>query len=402
MIRRHTRRPGTSLMEVLIAMGILAIGMLAIMALFPIGAVNMARAINQNRAAEAGTNSDAMFRYYWKNAWVDRLNGGGLRALDGTWVPQPAPNPPVRVQGASDIEPMMLWLDCVPSPVTGLPVDPVTGFPNRAIPTTSAQPSFPVLVDPVGYLTQTPAPPPTVSYQNYIASNNQLPRRTTLAAAAAGPNPTRATVRLTTLLDDMSYDGNGEPASYTGQLERGGRYNVAWLMQRPKNNVPHEVHLTVLVYAGRSPTDTPSSETAFPAVATDYYANVDPKPKSLTVSLIVNGNPQPRPPLMAGKWVAFSTPIQPQPAPPTPGAGVAYPAFDFYRIAAVQDVDATTLTLELEQPLRTYDTTTLVNHSNPAAVPPAPATLSGSVVVFDNLFEVFDRGLVSAATIAGR
>src|SRR5690349_23482322 len=52
MIRRHTRRPGTSLMEVLIAMGILAIGMLAIMALFPIGAVNMARAINQNRAAE--------------------------------------------------------------------------------------------------------------------------------------------------------------------------------------------------------------------------------------------------------------------------------------------------------------------------------------------------------------
>src|SRR5262249_21138728 len=156
----------------------------------------------------------------------------------------------------------------------------------------------------------------------------------------------------------------------------------------------HEVHLTVLVYAGRSPTDTPSAEQYFPAVATDYFGNVDPKPKSLTVSL----NGQSRPPLMTGKWVAFTTPIQPLPAPPAPAAGIQYPAVAFYRIAAVQEVDDNTLTLELEQPLRTYDTNTFL----PTNYAPATGTLTGFVVVFDNLFEVFDRGLVSAATIAGR
>jgi hypothetical protein len=395
---RSTRRPATSLMEVLIATAILAIGLLAILALFPIGAVNMARAINQNRAAEQGMSGEAMFRYYWKNAWVDRATGGGLRPLDGSWIPQPNPNPPIRVQGASDIEPMILWLDAVQD--QNFPYGPI-----RIIPTTSAQPSFPVLVDPVGFRTQAPAAPPAPSNQNYIAANPAFPRRTTLAAAAADLSP-RATVRLTTLLDEFSYDGNGEPAAYTGQLERGGRYNVAWLMQRAKNNVPHEVHLTVLVYAGRSPTDTASSEQYFPAVATDYYANVDPKPKALTVSL----NGQPRPSLLTGKWVAFSTPVQPQPAPPpgvpqgTPPFGVQYWALDFYRLSAIQEVDDNTLTLELEQPLRTYDTATLVNYNpgNPGANPPVPSTLTGFVVVFDNLFEVFDRGVVSAATIAGR
>src|SRR5262245_45108641 len=81
MIIRTTRRPGVTLMEVLIATGILAVGMLAIMALFPIGAVSMARAINQNRAADHAANSDAMFRYYWKKAWLDQT--GAVRTLRG-------------------------------------------------------------------------------------------------------------------------------------------------------------------------------------------------------------------------------------------------------------------------------------------------------------------------------
>ena len=81
MTRRSPRRPGVTLMEVLIATGILATGTLAIMALFPIGAVSMARAINQNRSADHAANSDAVFRVYWKNAWIDVQNGGGLRQL---------------------------------------------------------------------------------------------------------------------------------------------------------------------------------------------------------------------------------------------------------------------------------------------------------------------------------
>ena len=52
---------------------------------------------------------------------------------------------------------------------------------------------------------------------------------------------------------------------------------MAWLIQRPKNNVQHEVHLQVLVFAGRSPTDVAAVEQAFLAVATDYFRDVEPE-----------------------------------------------------------------------------------------------------------------------------
>jgi hypothetical protein len=370
---RTPRRPATTLLEVLIATGILAIGLLAILSLFPIGAVNMARAINQNRAADHASNSDTVFRLYWKRAWLDP-NGGGVISRD-----QAIAN---AVNNAPNGEPMIVLLDIS-----------ATG---EIIPATSTQPSFPVLVDPVGFRTQ------PGQNKNYISGITSFPVRTNLAATPTGTldsYPLRATVRNTTMPDELSYDQNGEVSALSGQLDRGGRYNVAWFIQRPKNNVPHQVHLQVLVFAGRSPTDTPATEEVFPAVATDYFPNIDPKPKSLTVA--VNGQ---RPALLKGKWVAFTFPIQPQPAPPAnaqpgdPRYGWQYPAFDFYRIAAVDEVDANTVIIELEMPLRSYDVNTLL----PANYTPANGMLLGNVVVFDTLFEVFDRGVVSAGAQAGR
>ena len=290
------------------------------------------------------------------------------------------------MSGARDVEPMITWLDHVPVDANG------DGQPDRAIPATSAQPSFPVLVDPIGFRTQTILGP---NFQNFIAGLPNLPIRTNLAATPTttlDPFPLRATVRNTTMLDEFSYDGNGEPSALSGQIDRGGRYNVAWLMQRPKNNVPHEVHLQVLVFAGRSPTDTPATEQVFPAIANDYFPNIEPKPKMLTVA--VNGQ---KPALLKGKWVAFTTPILPRGLPPLP-VGVQYPAFDFYRIAAVEEVDVNTMTVELELPLRTYDVTTFV----PGNYIPGTGTVIGNIVIFDTLFEVFDRGLVSAGAQAGR
>src|SRR5262245_41387761 len=66
------RRPAVTLMEVLSATGILAVAMIAILALFPIGVINMARAINQDRAATHAVNSDELMRMYWKEAWPQR------------------------------------------------------------------------------------------------------------------------------------------------------------------------------------------------------------------------------------------------------------------------------------------------------------------------------------------
>src|SRR5262245_59813678 len=120
------RRSGVTLMEVLIAIMILAIGMLAIMPLFAIGAVNMARTITQDRTTTHGVNSDNMFRYYWAQAWNDPATGG-KRATT------------YEAYGYSQ-EPM-LWL---------LENHPTYG----QIPVNSSQPSLPVLVDPVGWQTK--------------------------------------------------------------------------------------------------------------------------------------------------------------------------------------------------------------------------------------------------------
>ena len=128
---RTPRRPGTTLMEVMIAMAILSIGLLAIMALFPIGAVNMARAINQNRAAEHATNSDALFRYYWKQAWLDaeRRRAAGIgRHL---------PTGPTASPSRGPVEPMMLVARPVP-PVT----TPATWCSSRRPPASRASRSW--------------------------------------------------------------------------------------------------------------------------------------------------------------------------------------------------------------------------------------------------------------------
>jgi hypothetical protein len=362
MIRQTVRRPGVTLMEVLIATGILAVGMLAIMALFPIGAVSMARAINQNRAADHAANSDAMFRYYWKKAWLDQ--NGNIRPIRGG---------PVGTN-AVDVDPYLVnYLDTYPS------------APNIvAVAGDTSAPSLVVLVDPIGYHTQ------TGQSQIYICGSNTFPTRTSLAAAEADPLP-RTRVRLTTLLDDMSWDVNGEPSALAGQLDRGGRYNVAWLIQRQKNSVPHEVRLFVLVYGGRSPTDTPSAETQYPnSFVTGYYSNVDPKPNTITVPIPAG---QTMPNVRRGSWIGFSTIVAPQ-------GGGAYTSLDMYRVAAVTDNIAASqqVVLELEQPLRSYDVNSLVgaNYNNVAG------SFVGWVICFDNLIEVFDRGIVSAQGISGR
>src|SRR5262245_33847030 len=58
MLRRPgTRRPGFSLLEVLTAIFIMGIGMLALLTLFPIGALSMARGVRDDRAATMAANA---------------------------------------------------------------------------------------------------------------------------------------------------------------------------------------------------------------------------------------------------------------------------------------------------------------------------------------------------------
>lgn len=382
-------------MEVMVATGIMAIGLVCIMALFPIGAVNMARAITQDRSTTHGVNSDQTFRYYWKAAWNDP-NGGNIRAsnADAYYFSQ---------------EPMLWAFENHPNKNYGIngTIPAGAAAASVGLPTLS-QPSFPVLVDPVGFLTKA-----GTNDQFLIAGQSVLPSRTTLrrcinvnggywydptlpSPPAPGPwpnppfpypqfSPPTPVVRNTALLDDMTFarpgDGStfsvmGEPADFTGQIERAGRYNVAWLVYRPRNDIPAEANVSVLVYAARSATDTPSQETAFNAYAAPGQKNI-----------LVQLGGQVIPNLRRGGWIAFHRIIR----PPTnaPQAFVPYMTFDFYRVSGINSDIAGFLALELESPIK----------------PALPGTYaidqtygpSGIAVVFDNLVEVFDRGTVSAA-----
>jgi hypothetical protein len=196
---------------------------------------------------------------------------------------------------------------------------------------------------------------------NYI---NPIPGQAVTYPALIQP-----AIRLTTLLDEFTYDTSGEPAAGSGQLERGGRYTVAWLIQRSRNDVPAEVNVNVLVYAGRSPTDTPSPESAFVA---DSAAG--------SKQIIVRLNGQAPPALRKGSWIAWTMPV-------TPVNGVTYPVLDFYRVVGVSDEVPDQLSVEIEAPIKSYVGATYTNRA---------------VVVFENLVEVFERGSVSPSSVANR
>ena len=159
------RRPGTTLMEVLLATFILVVGMAAIMVLFPIGAVNMARAINQDRAATHAVNSDAMFRMYWKNAWIERdpLTRAPTHTICGT----------TEQAYQNSQEPMLLLLSAHPNPA--IPMAHLGSNTRRHV----SQTGYPVLVDPVGWLTKAGDLP----NQGYVAGDPAMPVRTTLRGA---------------------------------------------------------------------------------------------------------------------------------------------------------------------------------------------------------------------------
>src|SRR5438045_2475931 len=58
--RVSSQRPGITLLEVLTAIFIMGIGMLAVLTLFPAGALSMAKAIRDDRAATIAGNSAAL------------------------------------------------------------------------------------------------------------------------------------------------------------------------------------------------------------------------------------------------------------------------------------------------------------------------------------------------------
>jgi len=270
-----SRREATTLIEVLVAIFVMAIGMIALLALFPLGAFQMADAIKDDRVSAVVANATSI-----ATAWNLRHDAA------------------------------------------------VTTILNRAVPNPNG-PSYSAYVDPVGFSNYLPGS----FWQNYIAGvNGGIPRCTT---SFVGLNSVSA-LQWCTFLDDINFANNGipnppagtpsPPLSTSTTVERAYGYSWAWLLRRPKNSVPSLVEMWVVVYQqrplGLNGMTLGGSETTYTGVANG--------------NVVTLSTPAGPPSLRAGSWILDCTPA---PAAATPGNARFYRVVGVTDNGATMDVE---------------------------------------------------------------
>jgi hypothetical protein len=336
-------RRGITLSEVLVAMFVLTIGLMGILALFPLGAAQMAQAVKDERTAQLADLCDTHVRYWWRNAW---LNPDGSLKTDAQ---------------ALGTEPGLVALDLpnptdasnnpIGYPYTAANVSTIVGSSNFATNAALPYPGTPVYFDPLGYATQAGNGTTMVCGATTTVLSSIVPRRSMeiLRNASVGVK-----LRYCGLMDDISFTQQGLAcATTTDPVQRGGRYNAAYLLQRLKSSNRYDVNLKVVVYQSRSP-DSASQE-----ILLGIANNVNPGDTSLTISTSST-------PLRNGNWVLLTNTSTSRP-----------PEFfaDFHRIVGV-----TPTALSISPPIQ--------NHGQ------VPMTCY--VIYMENVVEVFDRGTISA------
>lgn len=348
----HARHPGLTLLEAMIAMGIAAIGMLALLVLFPLGALQMGQALKDERTSQCALQADGLVRTAWRGyaegTATDATLFNGFDNPGGAAAPQ------------------------------------ITGGP---------QPSYPVFVDPIGYYSQVGLP------RNRVAGLDYLPRRNFAFIASLSGAATPNAVRFCTLLDDMTFEdtGSGKPyKSASGQIERQGRYNWLAVLQRPNYLLPMQTKCTVVVFDGRAPGYAPTtSELAIPSTTYPQFVNsgtnviLNPGLTSLTLYYQTTGT---RPAITKGRWLMDATSTgqeamnlpqdgtNPGSVAPT-GPPVTLRHANFYRVASVNDETPGRLEIELEKPIVRSDGGT--------------NRYAGTVVLLAGTAEVFDRPMLT-------
>jgi type II secretory pathway pseudopilin PulG len=348
------KRTGTTLIEVLAAIFILALGLVALMTLFPLGAAQMARAIQDERAAQLAANSAGYCRWYWKNL----CEASAAQAAGGTMMYESTPQ---------------LWFTAaMDDPNAGVP----TNFQRNApliFPTPGANaqvtagnirsmaikatPSFPVLVDPVGWEAA------GITAERFWAGANAppgitfaLPRRT---MPGMGGQKSQV-LRSFFLLDDMSFDSSGLGIAQ----ERVGQYSAAWLLRRDKNYKRNETNLTVVVYFKRS-IETLSREDSYLATPTAVALPDGSVAFGTALTLHFTGD---RPTVRRGSWILDAT------------MSANDPQGFYYRVTDVGEPTVSgsesTIDVQLETPIR----------RGPLG------TKSRVFLVQDRVLEVFDKG----------
>jgi type II secretory pathway pseudopilin PulG len=327
-----SRRSGITLLETLIAIFVTALGLLGLLALFPLGALDMARAIQNSRAAQAAANATAI------------ANFQNLRQ----------------------------------DPTLTSPINYFTNPPGWPALASTSNPSYPIYVDTTGAVLPGGGSLGLGRIPTPSTINHGIPR-----VEASFATSTADVIRWLTLQDDILFQPTGyavppnavPPAfpNLNQPVERDSRYSWAYLLQRPTASNSQVVNLTVVVYSGRSS-----------AVIGEHVYFVDLNANTTSVVIPWDAaTGQEKPAVKPGSWILDATVV-------TPGTAGGTPHGYFYRVVNVSDAGTYTnqadgktypaVLAELQSPIKVG-----------TAVPPT-AYQQGVIVVMDNVVEVFNRG----------
>ena len=276
-----TRRSGLTLVEVLTALFILALGVIAILTLFPLGAMQMGQAIRDSRSTESAFNADQYMRTVWKNQFEP---GATLEAF----------------------YPAML------DPDGAGPMQPAT-----------TGPSYPVAVDPMGYVARPTASNPR-SVREWVGDDRTFVRIPRHTLNSVGTNSQYA-LRLCSLMDTMGFQ-EGVPNG-----DRELRYNWLWVLQMPNVSDPKTANMTAVIFDRRA-----HLHATLGAEDVLIASNTTPGLSSVTFDAF---NAETK--ILPGSWIMDGTT-----ALPAPRRGIRNA--NFYRVTAVNGQ-----TVELQTPIKT-------------------------------------------------
>lgn len=332
------KRAGLTLIEVLMAIFVMGVGLLGLISLFPVAAMSMAQATQDDRATTAAANATSIAQALdLRNAFTTQYIQPDPTNTQSPWVTIDA-----QTFGS------MLFINVPSHPIF---VDPfrATGYNN-----------FPLLApnDMIGRV-------PLVAGPGSFSSPGILRRSAPYVANAGTP----LKLRWFSLTDGIDFNDNGLATSPDAgvTIQREARYTWAYMLRRPRAYVASEVEMSIVVYNGR---------------------NVQLPPQELTYHLaqgsqgdtfiILSWDPnlgQSDPALRKGMWLLDASPTT---GSPSDAFAVHGPMHSyFYRIVGVtpSPVQPNTIYLEVDTPLRADMTSG-----------------QAGLVIMDNVIDVFEKG----------
>ena len=321
------RRTGATLVEVLVAIFVMGIGLIAILALFPLGVIRMAQAIQDGRTGNIAFNAEAI---------------ATMKLLG-----QDASGNPESIRHDAN------FFSTCQNPGGGLGAATAQG------------PSYPVLIDPIGYRSAA-----ATGFQSWLAGTPGTIPRISLNSIQTSLTPDSMAMRWFSFRDEIVFDINGlpqyVPPTPIGMpppppfFYRETRYSWAYLCQLPKLADPQVVNMAVVVFNRRT---MGMGSGGIPLNEYLYSSVFNTSTNVVTLTVPAGGTP---PPIRLGEWVLDCTPTT------NPPSAHGY----FYRVVSITNNGNNTFDLEVQTPFRGFA---------------AGGTYAGQTMILEGVVEVFER-----------